>query len=152
MAAHSKLTADVQAKLIEAIALGAQFEIACWFAGIHYATFRRWLVAAENGDERYVPLFVEIKKAEGTAATRWLGTINGASVKNWQAAAWLLERRYPRRYGRSANDFGAQKHDEDVEAAKVDMGSRDDVIKQLRAQVPMDVLREAANPPKAKAS
>jgi AcrR family transcriptional regulator len=85
-------------RLVDAVALGATNELACYYAGISHETFYQWL--------RNKPDFFEaIKEAEARGAVSRLAKIEkAASDGNWQAAAWLLERRYPQWYGRMVLD------------------------------------------------
>lgn len=47
------------------------------------------------------PEFVDrVEKARGDTVVRALGVIQKAMPDSWQAAAWLLERRYPDEFGR----------------------------------------------------
>ena len=99
MARKSKYTPDVVDKLTQAIRLGATYVLACDYAGISERTFRSWM-------ETYPPFLQSVKEAEGAAAVGWLAKIEkAASDGNWQAAAWKLERRYPRMYGRNATEI-----------------------------------------------
>lgn len=92
--AKSKRTPETQAKLIEALKLGATNVIACQYAGIAETTFYAWM--AEN-----VEFSQSIEKARAYAAVDALRTIQKARREGqWQSAAWLLERRYPHEYGR----------------------------------------------------
>lgn len=101
MARKSKYTSDVIKRLVEAIELGATYELACHYAGISFQTFNEW--------QKTKPEFLEtIKAAEGLAIVGWLYKIEQAAKDgNWQAAAWKLERRYPDLYGRP----GILKHE-----------------------------------------
>lgn len=98
MARKSKYTPEVVQRLTLAIGLGATYELACNYAGIAYDTFRTWMNTK--------PAFSDtIKQAEGQGVTKWLAKIEqAASDGNWQAAAWKLERRYPKDYGRRIVD------------------------------------------------
>jgi transposase len=95
MARPTKHTPEIIAKIIEAIKMGATYELAAGYAGVSYETLRQWM--------RDKPAFLEdMKRAEGTAAMVWLAKIErAASDGNWQAAAWKLERRHPEMYGRN---------------------------------------------------
>lgn len=109
----SKLTPIVRARLVQALEMGATYELACGFAGIHYSTLRDWMLAGEReldqatqenrdpaGD--FYEFSEAIKSAEGRAAVKWLLKIEKAATEgNWQAAAWKLERRWPKVYGRT---------------------------------------------------
>jgi len=72
---------------------GASYELAAAAAGISYSTLNRW----RKDDEAFA---TNIATAESRAARRWLGQIDQAASKDWRAAAWLLERRYPEVYRR----------------------------------------------------
>lgn len=95
MARKSKYTDETVAKVVHAIEMGATYELAASYAGIHYDTLREWVNTK--------PAFSEaIKQAEGKAALVWLTRIQeAASEGDWHAAAWKLERRYPDSYGRT---------------------------------------------------
>lgn len=67
--------------------------------GICEATWHRWLAVGKQSKVGIQREFLEaIKRAEAEQQRRLLATIEAASVKSWQAAAWLLERQYPRDY------------------------------------------------------
>lgn len=93
---------DVQSKLVEAIELGSTYELAAQYAGVSYRTLRNWITRAENDEEEcFVHFLHALKEAEGKGAFSLLRKINTAAGDgNWQAAAWILERRYPESYGR----------------------------------------------------
>jgi hypothetical protein len=50
---------------------------------------------------RQKPAFAEaIKEATSVGLMENLMTVKAASAKSWQAAAWLIERRFPNEWGR----------------------------------------------------
>lgn len=119
MTRPTKLTADSQKRIIDAIVLGATYEMAAQYGGVSYNTFNSWMLRAcvelerleyphaqRNKDEDlYVSFYEAVKDAEGRAVVGWLGKIErSANDGNWQAAAWKLERRYPRDYGRTVHE------------------------------------------------
>jgi transposase len=103
----SKYTPETVDKLTQAIRLGATYQLACDYAGIHIDTFYQWQKTHSGFSEA-------IKLAEGDGAIRLLAVIERAAnglkgedgeyilAPTWQAAAWKLERRYPQMYGRQA--------------------------------------------------
>lgn len=105
MARKTKLTPEVQARIVDAIGQGATYELAAQYGGIHYDTFRVWM------NEK--PAFSEaVKEAEGKAVVKWLAKIEKAASEGaWQAASWKLERRYPHSYGRQVQE---QEHSGEV--------------------------------------
>jgi len=61
--------------------------------GVSKSTFSNWLTDKPN-------FLAEIKKAEAEGIAHLLDQIIKASRKNWQAAAWILERRFPQQFAR----------------------------------------------------
>lgn len=91
-------TPETRDKLCQAIELGATYKLACQYAGISEATFYAW-----KADD--LEFLEAINKAEGKGAVSHLARIKQASTDgNWQASAWILERRYPDEYGRRVID------------------------------------------------
>lgn len=100
MGRRSKYTLETVKKITDAIKLGATYELACGYAGIHYDTFNEWRKKKSEFSDA-------LKAAEGIAAVGWLAKIEkAASDGNWAAAAWKLERRYPEEYGRIGTPRG----------------------------------------------
>lgn len=89
--------ADAKDKIVQAVGVGATRTLACDYAGIDLDTLARWI-------KRDAELAERIKRAEGKAAIGWLAVIEKAATKQWQAAAWKLERRYPHDYGRTIQE------------------------------------------------
>lgn len=93
----SKYTDDVVKRITDAIKLGATYELAANYGGIDYHTFNEW--------RKEKPQFSQaIRDAEGEAVTKWLAKIEQSATKQWQAAAWKLERRYPHAYGKTIQE------------------------------------------------
>jgi len=97
MARPGKYDPAVVARIVQAVEMGATYELACGYAGISESTFYAW---------KKKPEFLEsLKAAEGRAAVKWLAQIEQASREGtWQAAAWKLERRHPQDYGRTITE------------------------------------------------
>lgn len=100
MAKSYKFTEEVKSKVLQALALGATYELASNFAGITYQTLYVWRKRGEEEDEgEYHDFMVAVREAEGRAAIGWLAKIEEAATDgNWQAAAWKLERRHRQDY------------------------------------------------------
>ncbi len=98
----TKMTADRVARLQEALRGGHTRVTAAALAGIGTSTLYAWMAAANRPDA--APEFVEfldaIKTAEVEAEDALLAIIRDAAAKQWQAAAWILERRHPDNWGR----------------------------------------------------
>jgi transposase len=97
----TEIDADIQAKIFAAIKLGSTYELAAQYAGISYRTLRNWITRAEAEEEGFIHFLQALKEAEGAGAFKLLTKINTAADDgSWQAAAWILERRYPNEYGK----------------------------------------------------
>ena len=121
----SKLTPETQTRIVQAIRVGATYELAAQFGGIAYNTFNEWMKKGENAKAgRYRDFYEAVKEAEGDAAIKWLAVIDKAAADSWQAAAWKLERRYPNEYGRRVVDQNVKLDTEDV--LIVNLGGKDD--------------------------
>jgi hypothetical protein len=101
------LTPEVQKVIFEAIEAGAKLEIAAKAARIGARTLDEWLhhgrkELQENPDAEG-PCANFVRDATAASAkfeTDCLSIIQDAAEKNWTAAAWLLERKFPERYAK----------------------------------------------------
>lgn len=103
----TKLTPESQKRICDALRIGSTYELAAQYGGVDYRTFLNWMQRGETASSGiYFQFFQEVKKAEADGAMKWLALIDKAAVEDgqWQAAAWKLERRYPRDYGRSVQE------------------------------------------------
>lgn len=92
---------DVWQKLNQAISVGMYIQDACVFAGISDRQFRRWRELAQLGIEPYASRWQEINRSEAQGVLRHLLNIQTAGNNgSWQASAWVLERKYPDKFGK----------------------------------------------------
>jgi transposase len=97
-----KLSPELQAKICDAIRAGNYLEAAATHAGIHPATFHRWVSVGERATSGIYREFYEaVKKAESDSEVVLVAHWRKAASKNWVAAAALLERRFRSRWSRS---------------------------------------------------
>lgn len=100
------LTPEVYVTVIEAIEAGNYRHVACKMAGIHRDTLNGWEQRAKSGEEPFAEFVTDLEKAEATCEVRLLSEIKGAQgaivgvsgPELWQARAWVLERRFPKRW------------------------------------------------------
>jgi transposase len=90
MARPSKATPERIAVLLGALGTGCTRRAACARIGINQSTLYRWLLNYR--------LRASVEKAEADFAVRCVEQIQEAALADWDAAAWLLERRFPVRY------------------------------------------------------
>lgn len=104
--AYSKLTLELQTKLVECIEAGLYYDIACDAVGITKTTFWRWMNEGKaNLNAEKKNFYDAIKEAKANCAKNALDAINIHRIKEWTAAAWLLERRFRKYYGKDAKDL-----------------------------------------------
>lgn len=101
----TKLNQQRQTTIIEALKKGNYKETAAAAAGIGESTFYNWLQRGDREKEQgettiYTEFLEAIKKAEAEAEMHNIALIRDAAPTNWQAAAWLEERKHPQRWGK----------------------------------------------------
>lgn len=94
----TSLTPDVQEAVLVAIAAGNYRVTACKKAGISNKSLINWEKAGAEGVEPYKEFFLLLQKAEAAAEAVLLASVKAAD-KGWQAQAWIMERRWPERWG-----------------------------------------------------
>jgi hypothetical protein len=82
------------------LAVGCGRATAAHYVGCHPDTIR-------NTAQRDAQFALELERAESNHEIKHLAFINKAAqeAKNWRAAAWALERKYPGRYGARRPDM-----------------------------------------------
>jgi transposase len=89
----TKRTPEIVGQILTGVARGWPVKVAAAKAGVGYSTVREWAVGN--------PEFAEaLENAEGAAQAKYLGQIEEASAESWQAAAWILERRWSSSYAK----------------------------------------------------
>jgi len=105
---------QVLERISNALRNGAYIHHACEASGISTSTYHNWLERGRNERDRqnaglkpdtaeapYLEFLEAIEKAQAEGALDLLGEIaNHARNGTWQAAAWILERKFPRQWGR----------------------------------------------------
>jgi hypothetical protein len=79
--------------VLENISNGGTIGVSCRAAGVSYRTFREWVVADPQ-------LSADLKRANGAFELRHVKNIQTMASDDWKASAWLLERKFPKRYAR----------------------------------------------------
>lgn len=95
-------------RLVTALQAGSYREQAALHAGISVSTFYRWMKEGEAAEADEIPasksrareIREAVQNAEASGELHLLATIKAAAPKSWQAAAWILERKYPNKWGR----------------------------------------------------
>jgi hypothetical protein len=96
---HSPETQD---RFVTAIKAGNYAVVAAQFAGIHVATYHRYMqLGSEQTKGVYRDFHDAVKAAEAEAEARAVANVQLAAQQGqWTASAWMLERKHPDRWGR----------------------------------------------------
>jgi len=117
-----KLNPTIQGIIISRLRAGNYLEIAAASAGIAKSTLHAWLrQGARSESGPYREFSDAVKRAQAEAEVDAVDLISKAANRNWQAAAWRLERKFPARWGRK-DKVPASAMEEEVppEGPKID--------------------------------
>lgn len=91
-----------QAALLNAIEQGMPLKHAAAMAGMSYDTLNAWQKRGENesAPEQFRQFCQLLRHSQAVAMQVHLTSICDAAKRDWRAAAWMLERRYPEDFAR----------------------------------------------------
>lgn len=126
----TKLTKEVEEKIIRAIRAGNYIETAAAFAGISKDTLYNWLKRGARESQRlegspnakprkkeliYLEFSDAVSRAMAEAEVRDVQNISIAGEQgDWRASAWRLERRHPERWGKKEKLEADHNHSGEV--------------------------------------
>lgn len=107
MGRPTKLTDEVQQRVVSALRAGQRLDVAASHAGVAAATVREWVARGRGTDgrrhtARYAAFAEAVERAPASAEMRAVATVLKAGESTLQACAWWLERTRPEHYGRRA--------------------------------------------------
>ena len=116
-----KLTKELQDRVCSYLRAGNYIETACKAAGIVKETLYRWLKRAAAGDGEPFEGFREaVEAAQAQAEVRGVALVSKAGQEDWRAAAWMLERKFPKRWGTiQRHEIGLSDEDKQETAATI---------------------------------
>lgn len=146
MGRPTKLTPEVQQRVLQAIAGGNTRKDAAAYAGISITTLEDWIGRGRGRGHRpahavYVAFVDAIEKAEAQAVVRNVAIIQKAAADTWQAAAWWLERRRPQDWARTERVEHSTPIDRPMEVRhdpSERLGGYLDTIAQILGRLPAD--------------
>ena len=99
-----KIVYEIIESLCDYIAQGFSYDKAATNSGISASTFFRWMRIGSlpDAEQIYKDLVRAVKEASEFSEFEALQLVRSAAIvdRNWKAAAWFLERRFPDRYGK----------------------------------------------------
>lgn len=99
-----KLTPEIAARIALAVQGGMFPAQAAQYSGINPATYYRWMKQGrEETEGRFCEFCESIRRAEATNEFTKVAEVKSQGVDDWRAAAWHLERRFRKRWGKQTN-------------------------------------------------
>ncbi len=100
MARPRKLTPRIAARLVDALNQGAAIDVAANYVGVSRRIVYKWIEDGRAADGGRLAVFADlVDQALASAELRLQLVVKKEAQSNWKAAAWLLERRFPERWG-----------------------------------------------------
>lgn len=102
MARRTKLTKERCEKICDGVLKGNYITTVCRSVGITNATYNNWKKKGKEGIEPYKTFYEKVTECEAKAEMDILNVIytNAIDQGNWLSSAWILERKYPQRFGK----------------------------------------------------
>lgn len=99
MGRPTKLTPEVQKRIVDAIAAGNYYETAAAYGGVSYDAFNEWMTKGASGAGPYRQFRQAVEAAAAQAEVSVVAQWKKAVPESWQAGRDFLARRYPDRWG-----------------------------------------------------
>jgi hypothetical protein len=124
----TKITDALIAKVCEYIEEGNFIDTAAVCAGIHYCTYYNWFNWGNKSHKDfkggvYEKFFKAVKDAERRGEHHILQCLFDAEGKNWIRYAWVLERRFPAKWGRRFQQLPASQAEDGVKGIEQTQGA-----------------------------
>jgi len=107
MARPQLITKEIIEEICNYIAAGHSYAKSAKLAGIAESTFFRWRTMGqlEGAEDIYTIFYIETQDASDFSESEALQLIRSSAIleRNWRAAAWFLERRFPDKYSKRPN-------------------------------------------------
>lgn len=164
MGRPTKLTPQRQEAILRLLRSGITIETACGAAGIGSSTYRVWMAKGAEGREPYATFMAAATRARDEQESYLAGIIARAAVPDedghpgdWRAAAWLLERSRPTKWGRQTRTelTGADGGPLEVRTAPaqpLDAESVEQMVEVMRRSGLIDADEFAPSPPSGNGS
>lgn len=100
-----RLTKEVHETIVKHLKVGAFKSVAAAAAGISDDALAEWIKRGLKGEKAYAAFAKDVQRLVAEDCIRNQAVITAAAMRqtqgDWKAAAWNLERKYPKIYGRN---------------------------------------------------
>ncbi|WP_052374188.1 helix-turn-helix domain-containing protein [Methanobacterium sp. SMA-27] len=103
----SKLTPELQAEIVLLLKAGNFIETICGTVGINKSTFYDWNnkgKESKHPKNKYRKFHEAVEQAMAWSEARNVALITKHSEENWRAAAWMLSRKHPDKWGKKIHE------------------------------------------------
>lgn len=95
------LSKKIQDTVVEWLRAGNTQRCAAAAAGISFDTLKRWRKLGKQGDVDYIDFYTQTTLAASSCESDLVRIIRGAADTDWKPAAWMLERRFSKKWWKS---------------------------------------------------
>lgn len=139
------LNEDTQSKIVAALRAGNYFDVSCEYAGIAASTGFKWMARGRaevarrekpsvkegskewNAEQPFVEFLQAISRASSEVQVKNVALIQKAAEgdekkaidPDWRAAAWFLERRHPKQWGKQVIEIVNEEISDEERVAKL---------------------------------
>jgi transposase len=110
------ITKEIIEEICNYIAAGHSYAKSAKLAGIAESTFFRWRTMGqlEGAEDIYTIFYIETQDASDFSESEALQLVRSSAIleRNWRAAAWFLERRFPDKYSKRPNQHPQDGNDD----------------------------------------
>lgn len=96
----TKLTPELQKKIIKCLKAGWYAKEACKAVGISQVTLYDWLKRGKKGEEPFLKFLKSVRQADAFGELKIFLEIRAQVKKDWRAGMEILARKYPKRWGK----------------------------------------------------
>ena len=116
-----KLTEEVTEKIANAIRDGCAIRVACILGGIAEKTYYNWHkkgkeilqkqdedieLKMSTNEQAYLKFYIAVEMAHAEFSMELCDKLREKKCEQWQKVCWMLERRYPKEFGRFRKPLG----------------------------------------------
>jgi hypothetical protein len=100
MGRPTKLTPELQRRIVKAVRCGNYGETAAASEGVDRATYYRWMERGAAGEDPFRDFCDAVTRARAIAERRMVNVVRTDATQNAESARWYLERSASDRWGR----------------------------------------------------
>jgi hypothetical protein len=106
-------------RLCAMVAVGVPIATACQAESINRSTYYEWRKRGQAGEQPFATFWADMQASLARAEASVVQRVTSASLDDWRAGAWYLERRFPQRY-RQKQTLTVTKGPSDMSDAELD--------------------------------